>query len=255
MAQAPQLRIRTYGGGKVQRTEDGWLLTLPAGCRRYCLAQLDDYGHLPRRRYPWRPPVVLSLEARMTGAAAAGTWGFGFWNDPFPGLGGAANRLPAFPQALWFFGAAPPNHLSLHPEVPARGFFAGVTFWPGRAWDGLLAPWVALLVPWPGLRETARRWVARRMRQWGRALNVDPAQWHRYRILWARDRVRFWVDDALIGETPLVPPGPLGLVLWVDNQFAAWPPGGLPRWGVRPTSEPAALALRDVRCHPPDAAP
>ena len=46
-------------------------------------------------------------------ASPAGTWGFGFWNDPFTlslGMGGAARRTPCGPRAaVWFFHASPPN--------------------------------------------------------------------------------------------------------------------------------------------------
>ena len=65
-------------------TEAGWLLSIPAGRQdRYRVAQIDDYGSLPRRDFPWRAPMSLSLKARISPGVNTGTWGFGLWNDPF----------------------------------------------------------------------------------------------------------------------------------------------------------------------------
>ncbi len=245
-------QVRTTGGGRVEPLPEGqgWRLVLPRGGPRYRLAQLDDYLDLPRSRFPWRSPVTLHLEARITPGEPPGTWGFGFWNDPFAFLGGAGRRLPTGPQAVWFFGASPPNWLSLHPEAPARGFFAGVTTWQAPWWAWLLTPG-ALLAAWvPGLCRYARRWTARWMRQWGRAWQPTPGVWHRYILHWEAARVTFWVDGKEIGASPLAPRGPLGLVVWVDNQFAAWPPDALPRWGVLTTPEDVVLDIRNLRITP-----
>jgi hypothetical protein len=38
--------------------------------------------------------------------------------------------------------------------------------------------------------------------------------------------VAFAVDEALIFRTGICPRGPLGLVIWIDNQYAAWKPDG-----------------------------
>jgi len=46
------------------------------------------------------------------------------------------------------------------------------------------------------------------------------------------------VDGAEILRTPLAPRGPLGLVLWIDNQYAAWRPDG--RLGFGTLANPAA---------------
>ncbi len=238
-----------HGGGRVERLPqmEGWRLWLPPGMRGYRLAQLDDYDALPRRVFPWRPPLILELEARVQPETPPGTWGFGFWNDPFVLLGGAGRCLPTGPQAVWFFGASPPNHLSLHPGVPARGFFAGVTTWhmPMRH-----LPWLPLagLAAWlPSLRNWARRHFQTWMRQWGVVVPVSPAGWHRYTLLWRPDQVRFFVDGVEIGHSPWSPKPPLGLVIWVDNQFAAWAPGQPPRWGTLPCEHPVLLEIRRVR--------
>ena len=40
------------------------------------------------------------------------------------------------------------------------------------------------------------------------------------------DGVIFSVDDAIVFESPISPRGPLGAVIWIDNQYAAWTPEG-----------------------------
>ncbi len=245
----PQLRRRTIRGGQVEPLPDGrgWRLILPQGGPHYRLAQLDDYMDLPRTRFPWRPPVHLALEARITPENPPGTWGFGFWNDPFALLGGAGKRLPAGPQAVWFFGASPPNWLSLHPHVPAHGFFAGVTTWQAPWWAWIFVPGTVLMAWLPGLRSAARGWMSRWMRQWGHSWRPTPGVWHRYALRWEATLVTFWVDGKVLGTSPLAPRDPLGLVIWVDNQYAAWPPNQHPRWGALSTSEDVVLEVRDLR--------
>ncbi len=130
MPGSPTLGQRTQAGGQVDRLDaaGGWRLSLPPGpAGQYRWAQLDDYIPLPRRRFLWTPPVRLSLEARVSAPGLPGTWGFGFWNDPFQaslGLGGTARRLPALPNAAWFFYASPPNFLAFRDDLPAQGLLA-----------------------------------------------------------------------------------------------------------------------------------
>src|SRR5512144_3136865 len=111
---------RTTSGAQVVRlTSGGWRLEIPAGSAgRYRLAQLDDYSNLPRRAFPWQAPLSLSLRARASQSSLPGTWGFGLWNDPFAlslGFGGE-RRIPALPNAAWFFFASAPNYLSLRDD-------------------------------------------------------------------------------------------------------------------------------------------
>src|SRR5438093_12491321 len=84
---SPRWRRIQVGGGHLLITGDG-MRVLVAGARRDCYAdaQIDDYPGLPRGRFPWRPPLRLTVEARVS-ASLAGTAGFGFWNNPFSPLG------------------------------------------------------------------------------------------------------------------------------------------------------------------------
>jgi hypothetical protein len=233
--------------------------------------------HLPRRAFAWQPPVTLRLRARASDSSLPGTWGFGLWNDPFGfaiGFGGTARRLPALPNTAWFFHASPESYLSLQPchfeeqsdeaipsqaqeiaslsyppgqagkkrprnDTPANGFFAG-TFRSPRWPSPLLAP-ALLALPFLALRPASRllrRLAGRLVRQDGNAVNVDVTQWHAYSIRWKANFVIFLVDGAEIFRTPLAPRGPLGLVLWIDNQYAAWRPDG--RLGYGTLANPAA---------------
>jgi hypothetical protein len=243
----------TRGARVERRSEDFWHLEIPAGpAGRYRLAQLDDYGHLPRGAFRWQPPLELALRARASEALSPGTWGMGLWNDPF-GMailsGAEVLRLPALPNAAWFFFASPPNYLSLRDDLPAQGGLAAVFSAPNLPPAlllpaGLALPLLALPSTTRWLRRLARRWV----RQDACRLEIDPTQWHAYRLLWQAERVRFWVDETLVLETAALPRGPLGLVLWVDNQFAALPPDGRLRFGTLANPQPAWLEIAGLRC-------
>jgi hypothetical protein len=47
-------------------------------------------------------------------------------------------------------------------------------------------------------------------------------------------------------ETPVSPLGRGGLVLWIDNQYAAFAPEGEVKLGMLSNSEPAWLELKDI---------
>ena len=182
-----ELTSRHTPSANVSQTADGWRMDIPAGPRGgYRLAQLDDYMRLPRRAFGWQPPVTLRLRARASDSSLPGTWGFGLWNDPFGfaiGFGGTRRRLPALPNAAWFFHASPENYLSLLNDTPPNGFFAG-TFRSQRWLSPLLAP-ALLALPFLALRPASRllrRLTSRLVRQDGSAVSVDVTQWHEYSI-------------------------------------------------------------------------
>lgn len=241
---------RLTSGGSADFQEGVWRLAIPAGSGgAYRLAQLDDYLALPRRRFPHRPPLTLSLRARLSAADLPGTWGFGLWNDPFGlslGFGGAAGRLPALPNAAWFFHASPPNHLALRDGLPGQGFFAGVIRSPAIPSPVFapLAPFLPLLIVRP-LSRLVRRLASRIIRQDGVRLETDVCQWHTYTLRWTAEECAFFVDEREVLRTGFAPRGPLALVLWIDNQFAAYTPDGRIGWGV--LANPAAwLEIADL---------
>jgi hypothetical protein len=232
-----ELRPRATPAASVTQTDNGYRLQIPDGNKSaYRLAQLDDYSTRPRSGFLWTAPATLSLEARVSESTLPGTWGFGLWNDPFSvsfGLGGMARRLPALPNAAWFFFASSENYLSFRNDKPASGFIAQ-TFSAPRIPSLLLAPGAAAL-PFLMWRPTSRllRQMARQfIREDSARLSVDATQWHAYQLEWSLKRVAFRVDEALVLETNFSPRGPLGLVIWIDNQFAAWTPAGKLRAGM-----------------------
>ena len=249
----PTLFPRTTPGAAVERVPDGgWRLSLPAGpAGRYRWAQLDDYLHLPRRSFHWQAPLALEVRARVSAAGLPGTWGFGLWNDPFNaslGLGGSARRLPALPNTAWFFHASPANYLSLRDDQPANGLLAGV-------FSSIRLPALALLPALPALPLLAWKVTARLLRRLARQVihdlaaspEIDPVDWHAYRLEWLKHQVRFQVDGETVFESRLSPRGRLGLVLWIDNQYGAFPPDGRLQAGTQASPEPAWLELDQIR--------
>lgn len=250
----PHLRVVCAGRGQVSETGDGLRMTIPATpAGRYADAQVDDHGGVKRSRLPWRPPLRLSLRARASHPAPAGTLGFGLWNDPFAFSGGMATgkglQLPAAPSCAWFFYGSPPNDFSLFTGDPAPGwkamtFHAASTF-PYGVVGGLsasslpLARWLGLARPALAL---ARRWVRTSQRDLG-----DPSVWHDYALEWRSDGVKFWVDGVLVHETPVSPAGPLGFIAWIDNQYAVASASGHFAFGVLPVSEAQHLEVSGLR--------
>jgi hypothetical protein len=250
--QFKRLQPRTSNGGQVHQTGLAvWRLEIPAGpAGRYRLAQLDDYAHLPRSRFPWRPPLRLSLRARASAESLPGTWGFGLWNDPFGAAllsGAELLRLPVLPRAAWFFFASPPNYLSLRDDLPAMGSLAA-TFCSPRWPTALLAP-ALLAVPLLAMRPVARllRSLARRVVQQSAArMPVNPTEWHHYELIWQADRAQFYLEGNLMLETGLAPKGPLALVLWVDNQYASFDPNGRIAWGSLANSQSSWVEIGEL---------
>ena len=248
------LRPSTTPGAEASLSPTGQgLLRLPPGPpNRYRLAQLDDYHTLARRHFPWRPPLTFKIRARASHATIPGTWGFGLWNDPLSlSLGfGSGRKLPALPNAVWFFFASPENYLSLRDDLPANGALAA-TFRAPNLPSLLLAP-SALAAPLLFFHPTARflrRIAARIVQQDTAALDLDPTEWHEYEFDWLADHVIFRVDGQVVLETPNAPRGPLGLVIWVDNQFAAWRPDGGVKWGLLEGEEEGWVEVDRISVH------
>jgi len=235
---------RATQNAKIEKTENGWRLGIQKGdSLGYRDAQLDDYSGLPRHKFPHQT-LSLSLRAKTSSIAPAGTWGFGLWNDPFGmslGFGGNPFRLPALPNAVWFFSASPQNYLSFTDDKPAHGFLAQ-TFRSPKFHPLLILAGLAL----PFSRKTTRKLLSKVINEDGVALSVDVTQWHGYRLEWSAKRVLFYVDDAQVFESPVSPNPPLGVIIWIDNQYAAFTPEGRIGFGVLENPEPAWLEVKDI---------
>lgn len=218
---------------------------------RYTNAQIDDYQGRPRRAFLWRPPLTLTVRARFShpgfapptdqdwaaarpgtcpGEFLGGTAGFGFWNDPFLMTG--ARRL-TLPRAIWFFYASPPSNMKLDLRTPGCGWKAATIDALGPTFLLLTptAPLAVLLMRVPSLYRVLWPMAQRAMRVSEALVGVPMTAWHTYTIAWGCERARFSVDGEVILECPTSPRGPLGLVIWKDNQYMVVTPQGRFRHG------------------------
>jgi hypothetical protein len=204
----------------------------------YSNAQIDDYQGLPRRRFAWQPPLKLTVRARFSAPAdqLQGTAGFGFWNDPFLMT---EKRLPALPRAAWFFYASLASNMVLDLDTPGHGWKAATL----DARNPAALAWVPLAplaIPLMNIRPLYRTlWPriqpALKVRE--AAISVDMTRWHTYVLEWGLVRARFGLakgDD--VPASPILdapsPGGPLGFVMWLDNQYLVATPWGRLRWGL-----------------------
>lgn len=241
--QSPNARVIKIG-------ENSWHLEIPARTKRgYQLAQLDDHGSLRRRDFPWKPPLTLSLQARVSAEELPGTWGFGFWNDPFSFMlayNKLVPRFPTLPDAAWFFYASSQNYLSFRNDLPANGFLAA-TFSSQKVRIPLLvlaSPALALTLI-PGLAQLIRQVLRRVIKQDSALIHINVTEWHAYTLEWVPGLVRLSVDGTDTLHTNIAPHDPMSLVIWVDNQYAALPPAGRLRYGTLPNPEPAWMEIRN----------
>ncbi len=215
---------------------------------RYRVAQMDDYSRLPRGKFMYRPPVSLTLQARVSDRSLPGTWGFGFWNDPFAlgiGIHGSGVRLPTLPQAAWFFFGSPDNDLSFNSTAPANGLMASV--FASQPVPSILLPLGLPLLPLLLARKTTRlirRVASRFIHDENTVLDFNTTQWHTYRLDWLTGSVVFQVDDLMVFTSEISPRAPLGMVIWIDNQFAAFSADGSVHFGTQDNPTPAVLEIR-----------
>jgi hypothetical protein len=206
----------------------------------YTNAQIDDYYGLPRRHFPWHPPLKLTVRARFSHPASAdprglrGTAGFGFWNDPFLMT---ERRVPTLPRAIWFFYSSPPSDMRLDLNVPGNG-------WKAATIDALrpialllvpLAPAAALLMNLRSLYRASWPIIQGALNIRESAADAPMTEWHTYRIEWGAEHARFSVDDRPVLESAPAPRGPLGFVMWLDNQYMVVKPWGRFDWGLLET--------------------
>jgi hypothetical protein len=209
------------------------LLNAGTSSSRYTDAQVDDYQDLARRDFRWRPPAQMTVRARFSHPAGelSGTAGFGFWNDPFMMTG---RCWPVPPRVIWFFYASSPSNMKLDIHTPGYG-------WKAATLDALRWPFFALLptaplaVPLMNIHLLYRSfWPIGQ-----RAINVsevlvpvDMTDWHIYTIDWHKRSARFTVDGESILYCHTSPHGPLGFVMWLDNQYMVATPWGKFKYGL-----------------------
>lgn len=266
-----QLAAAPYvvGHGQVLAVEQGVRLAIgPCAGDGYCDAQLDDYRRCDvhpgsgsdfshKGRHPddmcftWRPPLQLRIRARFSHPAEEmrGTAGFGFWNDPV-GMTGKFRVRP--PQSVWFFLAGEPSQMPLALDEPGQGWMAAALDLSWHRACGLLplAPVLAPALRIPDVKRRMWPWLRRKMALAGVALTSHGArltEWRDYRLIWQRDHSEFFIDGHCVAHLPVAPRGPLGLVVWIDNQWLVATPQGNLRSGVT-TTEAQWLELASLEC-------
>ena len=243
--------VRKTARAEVLNKNDGFvkLMILPGLTGNYRLAQLDDGTSRLRSHFNWQSPLTLSLRARVSADEIPGTWGFGFWNDPFSlslGLGGGTRRFPAPPNVAWFFFASHQNYLSLRNDLPANGFLAQTFNSPKFP-----KPLVALgamglpLLLWPLLARKLRSYLGYIITEDSFSIHIDVTQWHNYTLEWRNERVLFKVDNQTY-STGNTPNGPLCFILWIDNQYASFPSSGKLSYGTLANQQPAWLEIESL---------
>jgi hypothetical protein len=230
----PRWKRYLRGGGALEPTGHTLrFVNQDTSSGQYTDAQIDDYQGLPRRRFPWRPPLTMTVRARFSHARdeLSGTAGFGFWNDPFTMTG---KRLPALPRAIWFFYASPPSNMKLDLRTPGHGWKVATIDalrWPFL----LLLPTAPLAVPLMNVRRLYRALWPLGQRAIGVSeapVEAEMSDWHTYVIEWGVEAARFYVDGELALGCTTPPRGPLGFVMWLDNQYAVVTPWGRFGYGL-----------------------
>jgi hypothetical protein len=250
---ASHWRRYLVGVGALESTDSSLRFVLAGATRcRYSDAQIDDYQGLARRRFLWRPPLKLTVRARFSHPIGGlrGTAGFGFWNDPFLMTGA---RPPTLPRAVWFFCGSSPSNMKLDLDTPGCGWKAA-TIDALRPAALLLAPLalpVVLLMNVPSLYRRLWPPIQRAINVQEAVVDADMTAWHTYELAWEEEQARFGVDgESILADAPS-PCGPLGFVMWLDNQYMVATPQGRFRWGLldvpnRQWMEVDSLAIEPV---------
>jgi len=106
---------------------------------------------------------------------------------------------------------------------------------------------VALPLLWlPAASRGFRKLAASMVQQDWKELALAPTTWHEYGIQWRKDQAIFSVDGELV-HVAFAPQPPLGLVLWLDNQYAAWRPDGRFGYGTLATPPDCWVELCDLQ--------
>jgi hypothetical protein len=234
----PRWRRHVVGNGRLESGET-WLrfVSDEATARHYSNAQIDDTQGLPRGQFAWRAPLQLRVRARFSHPAGnqtaglRGTAGFGFWNDPF--LMTEA-RLPSLPQAIWFFHASPPSNMKLDLDVPGYGWKAATIDArnPVLLLLAPLAPLSVLLMNLGPVYQTMWPPIQRALKVKEAPVQVELTDWHTYVIDWGTETAQFRVDGHCFLTDAPSPRGPLGFVMWLDNQYLVVTPWGRLGWGI-----------------------
>jgi hypothetical protein len=135
----------------------------------------------------------------------------------------------------------------LRDDLPANGALAAAF----RSSRGVLAlaTFGALALPlffWKGGGRLLRRIGRRFVHEDAESLSINPTEWHRYDLEWSEEGVIYRVDGEIVLNALRSPEAPLGSVIWVDNQYAAFTPQGELRFGTLANPEPAWIEVGEI---------
>ena len=239
------------GGGRVEGNGPLRRFIIPSTtAKSYADAQWFDYQGLRRSKFPHRAPFRFSLRARFSHEAdqIGGTAGFGLWNDPFTLSGGG---VLAAPNTIWFFAASPPNDQYLCDGVPGRGWKAAALntggYPPLMVMPGAAA--AVLLTRIPGLGRPIMKMARRMITASERLLEVRMRDWHDYAFDWRDGSAVFRVDGVEVLRADSPPAGPLGLVIWIDNQYAIASETGQFKFGLIAHLEERWMEIEALTIH------
>jgi hypothetical protein len=247
------VKRHVVNGATVEPDGTGWrLINLPTSQGRYVNAQLDDYDGVTSINLRWQPPVSLELEARFDfiGESPRGTAGFGFWNAPFftP-----ARKVLRLPTALWFFFCSAESELPFVDPAIRWGWRAATLDANRLAFKCMLPFAPCGLVAVQSQRLLRRLWPVARSAIGAAETTLAQStmrEFHRYRIEWLEQQVRFYVDDVLCLRSPYSPRSRLGAVFWIDNHFMVVRPQGYFKYGQLALSDSQLMVVRNLIIEP-----
>jgi len=104
----------------------------------------------------------------------------------------------------------------------------------------------ALALPFD--RKGARRRLSRHIVEDAAQVTVDPCVWHDYELQWKTDSSEFRIDGRLLLGSEISARPPLGIVIWIDNQYAAFDPDGGLAWGCESNAQAAWMDIEGLNC-------
>jgi hypothetical protein len=245
--------LLTKGNGKSVLSDELISFELPENITKsYSNSQLDDYRTLSRGDFKWSPPLKMSLDAifeiteNKDGSKLTGTSGFGFWNDPFMMTG---LRWPTLPKALWFFYSSSESELYLN-EASKGNYWRAMSLDAHHFKFFSILPLLSLSFPLFNITKF-REWMWPKVRKLFKGeekiIKTNQFDWHKYEIQWEKDYVTFSIDNKQLYRTEYSPKGPLGLVIWMDNQYLKIKPTGKIAFGSIQQQNSQKMLIKNLK--------
>jgi hypothetical protein len=241
-----EIKTISKASGHVEQSLDSYSLALGPLQKGYANGQIDDYHWKSRRDFCNVPNLKLSLKARWEGPTDGlhGTSGFGFWNDPFMMTGW---RWPSLPQAIWFLVSCPKSNLSLNPDCKNK---AGLRSFQVNAWHRAflkkLFLWMLRAPFWNFAKEQWIPQLCKDIECTETFIDLELHTWNHFEIFWQDQEVSFYVNGELVQNSKCSIKSPLGLVIWMDNQYLVFDPWLNLRYGNCTISKAQALHIKDL---------